>query len=444
MKKRIITALACLILLLSCTVLTSCKINLPTLPEAEPMPEKDALYAVLDAEPAEASYKYVYQYLSAWGFSNYSAYKLLLVENQFIAYYVEDLPEAYEHATTAAYDFLDNYYDELDLTDSSAVTTAIIDCYVKAIGDDYAAYRSPEEYQEYSQDMSGEFCGIGVTVEYSFINETMVITSVMRESPAEEAGFLPGDYIVAVGGKTLEELGYEGAVNAIKGEEGTTVSVKVLRGTDELTLTATRRKMTENTVYYEMLEGNIGYVQITSFKKNTDEQFSAAIDALEADGAVGLIFDLRNNGGGYLDSAVNMVDRLVPAGNVVTTYTVAGTKYTEKTKSDDKIDIPCVVLCNGYSASAAELFTSAIRDYGQMGLLNEAIVGTQSFGKGIMQSTWEFNDKSSITMTIAYYYTPLGENYHGVGITPDVVVENTEDTDLQFNAALMEIMAKTS
>ena len=406
------------------------------------MPEKDALYSILDSEPDEASYKYVYQYLSAWGFSNYNTYKLLLVENKFITYYVEDLPEAYEHATTVAYDFLDNHYDEIDLTDSSAITTAIIDCYVKAIGDDYAAYRSPEEYQEYSQDMSGEFCGIGVTVEYSYITETMIITSVMRESPAEEAGFLPGDYIIAVDGAALSDIGYAATVSAIKGAEGTTVSVTVLRGENELTLTATRRKMTENTVYYEMLENSVGYVQITSFKKNTDEQFSAAVDYLVENGALGIIFDLRNNGGGYLDTAVNMVDRLVGAGNIVTTYTVAGIKFEEKTKNDDKIDIPCVVLCNGYSASAAELFTSALRDYGKTGQINVSIVGTQSFGKGIMQSTWEFSDKSSITMTIAYYYTPLGENYHGVGITPNIVVENTDSTDAQFNAAMVEILAK--
>ena len=441
MKKKLFTAILCVIVLSVSTALFSCKIKTP---EKEPMPPKEQLYSNIENASDEASYKFVAQYLSRWGFSYYSSTKLILVEDKFQKYYVEELPTAHELALTVAYDFLDNHYDTLDITNMSAVTTAIVDCYVAAIGDKYAFYRTPDEYEDYNQDMSGEFCGIGVTIEYNYAEETMLITSVMKDSPAEAAGFLPGDYIIGVDGKSIDNLGLEGTANAIKGVEGTTVSVSVLRESEELTLTATRAKLTEHTVYYEMLEDNVGYIQITSFKNNTAEQFGEALDFIRDNGALGVIFDLRSNGGGYLHAALSMLEYLVPEGVTMTSYTFVGTTTVEKTKRADSLGMPCVVLCNQYSASAAELFTSAIRDYGEMGLLDECIVGTVTYGKGIMQTSFGFADGSSITMTIAYYYTPLGENYHGEGITPDTVVENTDATDNQLNTAIIEILAKIS
>ncbi len=441
MKKKLFTAILCVIVLSLSTALFSCNLNLP---EKEPMPPKEQLYANIESAEGEAAYKYVSQYLSRWGFTYYSSAKLILVEDKFQKYYVEELPSTYELALTVAYDFLDNRYDKLDITNMTDVTTAIVDSYVAAIGDDYAFYRTPDEYEEYDQGMSGEFCGIGVTIEHNYTNGTMLITSVMKDSPAESAGFLPGDYIIGVDGKSIEELGFDGTANAIKGVEGTQVSVTVKRGEDELTLIATRAKITEQTVYYEMLEDNIGYIQITSFKNNTALQFGDALDFIKDNGAVGVIFDLRSNGGGYLHAALSMIDYLVPENVTITSYSYAGMSFFEKTKNPDSLGMPCVVLCNQYSASAAELFTSAIRDYGQMGLLDECIVGTVTYGKGIMQTTFGFTDGSSVTMTIAYYYTPLGENYHGEGITPDTVVENTDGTDRQLATAIIELLAKIS
>lgn len=438
MTKKRFSAFLCVTMLFLLTALSSCSLKFK---EKEPMPPKTELYLAVE-NSSEATYKFVSQYLARWGFSYYSSTKLTLVEDKFQKYYVDDLPNTYELAKTVAYDFLDNSYDTVDITDLNETTTAIVDAYVAAIGDDYAFYRTPEEYEEYDQGMSGEFCGIGVTIEYNYVNETMLITSVMRDSPAERAGILPGDYIIGVDGVSIDELGLEGTANEIKGAEGTEVAVTLLRGDTELTLTAIRAKITELTVYYEMLEDNIGYIQITSFKNNTAEQFGEALDFIEENGALGVIFDLRSNGGGYLHAALAMLEYLVPEGVTMTSYTFAGSTTVAKTENPDKLDIPCVVLCNQYSASASELFTSAIRDYGEMGLLDECIVGVKTFGKGIMQTTFGFTDGSSVTMTIAYYYTPLGENFHGEGIIPDSVAELTEEGDAQLDTAIIELLAK--
>ena len=431
--KRLGVIVLSLLLIFISTSLFSC-IN------PKPMPPKEELYQTLENVDGEAAY------LNRWGFRGYYSYKLSWVESCFNSYFYEELPSTYETALTVAYDFLDNYYDTVNLENTSEVTTAIIDCYVAAFNDDYAVYRSPEEYVEYNDDMSGEFCGIGVSIEYNYVNETMLITAVMKDSPAEAAGFLSGDYIIGVDGVSIDTLGLEGTANAIKGEEGTNVSVTVLRNGEQITLTATRAKITEQSVYYEMLDDGIAYIQITQFKLNTDEQFGEALAAIEDAGALGVIFDLRSNPGGYLESVTNMIEYLVPANVTIASYT--GRAYpTEYKKSvrDDALDIPCVVLCNEYSASAAELFTSAVRDYGEMGLLDEVIVGTKTFGKGIMQGTVEDRlDHSSITMTIAYYNPPLGKNFHGEGIIPDRQIENSGNTDEQFNTALLEILAKTA
>lgn len=449
-NSRVAASIFLLALLLSLlTTLFSCAPlealgNLFKPAEKEPMPEKAELYAALEGVDSEASYRYAATYLERWGFSYFDSQRMKSVEYYFDKCYVEELLSPFELAMTVAYDFLDNHYDNVDLTDLTEVTTAIIDSYVAAIGDDYAVYRLPEESEDFSQDMSGEFCGIGVTIEFNYIEGTMLITSVMKDSPAEAAGFLPGDYIIGVDGKSIDELGYDGTANAIKGEEGTDVSVTVLRGESEITLTATRAKITEHTVYYEILEDNIGYIQITAFKENTAEQFGEAMDFIRNEGASGVIFDLRSNGGGYLFSVLDVLEYLVPEDVTMTSYTYLGSTTVLKTEKPDKLEIPCVVLCNGYTASAAELFTSAVRDYGEMGLLDECVVGTVTYGKGIMQQTFPLGGGASITMTIAYYYTPLGENYHGVGITPDTEIEIGSNGDAQLDAALSAISAKIS
>ena len=408
--------------------------------EKKPMPPKEELAANLEAANAEASYTYVATYLGKWGFSYYYPAKLREVESLFKQVYVGELPSTFELAKSTAAYFVENLYDKTDLTDMTAVTTAIIDSYVKATGDKYAVYRRPQQYDDYHQDMSGEYCGIGVSIEYDRVLGTMRITSVTKDSPAEEAGFAIDDYIIAVNGVSIDELGYEGTAAAIKGEEGTTVDVTVKRGDEEITLTSQRRKLVDKTVYYKLLSDGIGYIEITTFKENTPELFREALDYMEENDAAGIIFDLRSNPGGYLSAVIEMLEYIAPAGHMITSYTYVGKTYEHKTENADALDVPCAIICNEATASAAELFTSTIRDWGEMGIVEEIIIGAQTYGKGIMQNTYRLGDNSTLSLTIAYYYTPLGENYQDIGITPDVVVEYLTSADEQLDAAFISIL----
>ena len=431
-----------LIFIITLPLLFSCNV------EKQPLPPKEELIAAMESATSEANYYYTSTYLDRWGFSCFYPAKLRDIEILFRQNYYEEIPSSYELAKATAKDFVDNKYDKIDITDITAVTTALIDSYITAIGDKYAAYRLPEEYNEYHSDMSGEYCGIGISIEYDRTLGTMRVTGVTEGSPAEEAGFMKNDYIIGVNGVSIEELGYEGTASAIKGIEGTTVDVTVLRCDTELTLTATRRKLVDKTVYYKLFDDGIGYIQITSFKSNTAEYFGKALSYMEENDAIGIIFDLRSNPGGYLSSVLDILEYIAPDGYTTTSYSYRqdGQKKTEvhKTENPDALDVPCAVLCNKSTASAAELFTSAIRDYGEIGIIEEIIVGTQTYGKGIMQNTHMLKDGATLTMTIAYYNPPLGQNYHGEGIIPDVVVELTDSNDVQLSTALIELLALIS
>ena len=222
---------------------------------------------------------------------------------------------------------------------------------------------------------------------------------------------------------------------------------KYIRGGEFITLSMTREEVEEINVSYELdRQTKIGYVRISQFKDNTFSQFKSAIDYLEENGAVGIVFDLRGNPGGYLHSVTDVISYLIPNGNTVVSYQYKGkstTVYTTKNDSfnhDHVVNLPFVVICNERAASAGEIFTAALRDYNAQRLLRATIVGTTTYKKGIMQSTYYYADKSSITMTVAYYNPPSGINYHGIGVTPDVVVEDADSqTDLQLEAAYSEM-----
>ena len=295
--------------------------------------------------------------------------------------------------------------------------------------------------------MSGKFGGIGVIVEYNHDEESIMVGTVYIDSPADKAGIKSGDYIYAIDGKTVEELGYLNAVYYVRGEIGSEVELTLIRNGEYVTVTAVREEVEEINIDYELdEESKIGYIQIVQFKDNTYDQFVKAIDYMEANGAKGIVFDLRNNPGGYLHSVTDVISYLIPSGNTVVSYQYKGkgkTVYTTGSdgfKGDHVVDLPFVVICNEYTASAGEIFTAALRDYDEQGLLSATIVGTRTFAKGIMQNTYYYIDQSSITMTVAYYDPPSGVNYHGTGVTPDVVVENTDSqVDLQLEAAYSEM-----
>ena len=405
------------------------------------MLSREQILANIEAHGDEdRGYNYVANYLTYYGVGSFASDRFRSVELYYSSLYVGKMPTVREHALATAELFLNNFYDNIDLTDRDAVTTALLKCYTVASGDPYAVYRSADEYVEYDGDMSGEFVGIGLSVRDEFVEGTYDIKSVyvlnvFPGSGAEAAGIKKGDYIIAVDGRPVTEFNAETIVYAMRGEAGTEVDVTVLRDGTELTFTCVRSQVEEISADYR-IEGNIGYITITSFKANTAEQFRASLDAVKLAGVKGVVFDLRNNPGGYLDTVIEMISMLVPEGTRVVSYTdnMSGEKVY-KAEGGSRLALPIVVLCNENSASAAELFTASMRDYDDMGILDVKIVGKTTYGKGVMQSTFPLSDGSYLTMTMAYYNPPSDVNYDGVGIEPDIEVEESEDGDAQLDIA---------
>ena len=438
--KRALSLLVCTVILFtSAFTLISCFDPGETPSPSDALTKEELINTVQSA--TDKSYTYVSTYLEAWGLPKFDTQKFKSIEVDVFRYYVDGREDPFLAAKKTVINYVDNYYDITDPENKTEVTDALINSYVYSLGDDYAIYRTADEYEEYQTDMSGTFVGIGVTIEYNRAEGTMLVISIIDDSPAERAGFKTGDYIIGVDGKSIAELGYDGTVNSIRGEIGTTVTVRVLRGNSEIDLVAIRAKITEQTVTYKMLDNAIAYVRITQFKANTAEQFKAAMLFVSQNNAQGVIFDLRSNPGGYLQSVLDVIECLVPEGKRMASYIYAGYESVFTSSKPDKLNVPCVVLCNEYTASAGELFTAAVRDYAKDGVLNAKIVGVNTFGKGIMQSTYSYTDNSSLTMTVAYYYPPSNVNYHGKGIAPDRVVQLTEtDTeDVQLLVGIEEI-----
>lgn len=385
-----------------------------------------------------SSNNFVWQYLDDWDFPAFISSKLKSVEVTFRENFYQEIPSADELSRTVALAFLERYYDVTDLSDKDAVTDAMINAYVDSLGDRYSVYRTKDEYDSYSSGMSGNYVGIGVVVTKDE-DGLILINSVTAEGSANEAGIKSGDRITSVDGIPVIERGYNDSVDAIAGEEGTTVTLIVNRDGEDISFTLTRRRLVESSVTYS-LEDGIGYIRIASFKHNTDEQFIEAINYMEKNGARGIIYDLRNNTGGYLSSVLNALDYIAPKGTTLASFS---NDYDDPvlSKSSHSYLLPSVVLCNGMTASAGELFTAGIRDLADMGHLEAVLVGTKTFGKGIMQTTYTLSDGSTITMTVAYYMPPSGKNYHGTGITPDKVIEHSGDSDVQLAAAMTEIQA---
>ena len=340
---------------------------------------------------------------------------------------------------------MEYYYDEVDLTDEDEITEVLANLYIFALGDGYGVYRNAEEYEDYNTDMSGSFVGIGVSISTADPEPVDAITvlSVFKNSGAEAAGILEGDKITAVNGVSVRELGYDGAANAIRGEEGTTVQITILRGSETLTVTATRAYVEEEVVEYSIDENKIAYIIITRFKDNTDEQFAEALWNARSDGARAIVFDLRSNPGGYLDAVLNCIEMLVPKGERMASYHERGSEEQIFTsKNDDLLELPCAVLCNEGTASAGELFTAAVRDFRDKGLLRAVIVGKTTYGKGVMQYSYPFLDGAALTITVSYYNPPCNVNYEGIGILPDYEIENGENSenDAQFEKAYQELL----
>lgn len=393
--------------------------------------------------------EFVYQYLSDLGVPRFDGTKFLYFEIYVDSYFAYcELPDKRTHAVMAATAFAEEYYDEINLGSEAAVTSALLSSFINALGDPYAIYRDPVVTEDFDGYMSGSFGGIGVMIEYNHDDESLMISSVLAGSPAERAGVQKGDYIYAIDGTTVEEIGYLYAVDLIKGEIGSTVELTLLRGEELITIPIVRDVVEETSVIYSIdEEENIGYVAVTIFKSNTAEQFRKAIDDLTKAGVKGIIFDLRDNPGGYVSAACDMISYLIPSGHTIVSYEYKNDPLLSPTVikslndglSDHTVDLPMVVITDQNTASAAEIFTAAIRDYRDKGLLDATIVGTTTYKKGVVQRSFDYTDGSSITITIAYYNPPSGVNFHGVGIEPDVYVEYLPTEDTQLSAAVIEL-----
>lgn len=343
--------------------------------------------------------------------------------------------------------YIDAYF--LDDVDKSKIADGIYKGLIYSLNDPYSTYYTAEEYQSLMDSTSGSYCGIGATVSQNINTGIITIVKPFVNSPSYKAGLLPGDILYKVSGEEVTGEDLTTVVSKMKGEEGTTVDIEVVREGEKepLSFIVTRENIIVQTVEYEKLKNDIGYIAVSAFDEVTAEQFCDAVDDLEKQGIKGLVIDLRDNGGGVLDVAVAMLDRLLPEG--IVTYTKdkngEGKEYTST--DDESFDKPLTVLINGSSASASELFAGAIQDYG-IGTL----VGKTSYGKGIVQSVIPLSDGSAIKLTSSKYYTPNGRNIHGTGIEPDVEIDLeeeltkkvviTKEEDNQLQRAIEEIEKK--
>ena len=403
--------------------------------------DKDQIQTNLENYGGEdLGYTYVSSYVKKYGIGNIDIYKLNYIETQLENDFYRELPSEYDLAQNICDLYLQYFYDKVDKTDQEAVTDAIVHCFLASLEDRYAYYRTAEEFEQYLSSLEGgnSFVGIGVMVD----SQTLKVSMVYHDSGAAEAGIKHGDIIYGVEGKTLDDATPDELTALLRGEEGTTVNVTIKRGDEFINLTVTRKKLTEQSVSYEIDKDNIGYIYISQFLESTDEQFAEAVDFCTKSGAVALIIDVRYNPGGLLDSVVNVIDYLVPDANnrVIATYSHGKNSYTYTTKDGHGVNIPIAVICNGGTASAGELFTAAMRDFAAANVIEAIVVGTQTYGKVVVQTSYSLYDGSGLTYTVGYYNPPCGINYDGVGIIPDFEVADTQETDVALNKAKTEIL----
>ena len=313
------------------------------------------------------------------------------------------------------------YYKDPDV---DAMLDTAIQGLLAGLEDPYTFYYDEENWKTMWEDEEGEYTGIGIQLLGNYADQTVKITRVFRDPPAQAVGMRKNDVLVRVEDIEVTTETMQAAVNTMRGEVGGTVQVEVLRGEESITFDITRAAIHTNNVDYMMLENNVGYVVLYQFATDAlINDFTKAMDALEAEGAKSIILDLRDNPGGWVDDAVNVADRFLDRKLVVYTNTRYEKHVDERYTKNGADDIPLVVLVNGNSASSSEILSGALKDYGRA-----TIVGTQTFGKGIMQYVLGLSDNvTGMQLTYCEYFTPKGNSVHGIGITPDIIVEMPEE-----------------
>lgn len=337
--------------------------------------------------------------------------------------------------------YIDREYLYSDKFDSQAMQDALIKGYVDGLNEPYSVYYDKTETKELYEMTSGTFGGIGVAIQQDRTSGLVTFTHVYKDNPGDRAGFLQGDIVYKVNGEDVTGQDLDTIVSKIRGEIGTEVEITVIREGEEFTGKATRALIENDTVHYEMKADQKGYIQVTAFEEVTYKQFANALMDLNQQGMKGLVIDLRNNGGGNLITVCQMLDLILPEGNVVSIKDKNGKGESYPSDANTILNVPLVVLTNGYSASASEIFAGAVQDY-KIGTL----VGTTTYGKGVVQNVYDLGDGTSLKITTAEYFTANGRNIHGIGIEPDVEVEyvydaENPDADNQLEKAL-EILRK--
>lgn len=324
-----------------------------------------------------------------------------------------------------------------DVDDETAKDN-IYKAYLSSYGDKYTMYYTADEYKALKESTNGKFYGIGAVCQLSGEGGVLLV-DVYDNGAGYQAGLRSGDRVVNVDGRDITGMELSSAVALIKGDKGTSVTLEVIRGTERLTFSAVRDAVEAKTVSYTLLDNNIGYLSISQFEEVTTKQFKAAVEDLQSQGMKGLVIDIRNNPGGLLDTVVGMLKYMLPDGLIVYTEDKQGNRKEYKGQDNDEFNLPLAVIVNGNSASASEIFAGAIQDYGK-----GTIIGTQTYGKGIVQTVKPLTDGSAIKFTIAKYFTPKGQDIHGKGVTPDMVVEYDTDSDVdtQLDAAIKNVEAQ--
>ena len=321
------------------------------------------------------------------------------------------------------------YFDQADEEKSA---DSIYKAYLSSYDDKYTVYYTADEYKKLMESTSGKFYGVGALCS---INESggVMVLDAFEDGPAYKAGVRDGDVVIKVDDTDITGMDLSSAVALIKGDKGTQVNLTIVRDDKTYVFSIIRDEIITKTVDYKMMENSIGYIQISQFDEVTTEQFKEALTDLNNQGLKGLIVDIRSNPGGLLNVVVDVVDEIIPKGLIVYTDDVNGNRKEYNGSSDNEITVPMAVLVDGNSASAAEIFAGAVQDYGK-----GKIIGTQTFGKGIVQTIQPLTDGSAIKYTIAQYYTPKGQVIQENGVTPNMVVELPKDAteDLQLDAAL--------
>ena len=334
-----------------------------------------------------------------------------------------------------------NYMGDVD---EKQLEEGIYKGFISGLDDPYSVYYDEEETKSLYETTEGEYQGIGAVLSQNMNTGIITLVQIYDDSPAMKAGLKDNDILYKVNGEEVTGVELTEVVSHIKGEKCTTVEMTVLRGADneEVTVTATRDTVEAQTVKYRMMDGQIGYVSVSEFDSVTYDQYQKALKDLEGQGMKGLVVDLRNNPGGNLNTVCDMLDLMLPKGLIVYTEDKDGNRQEASSDDENQFTLPLAVLVNGNSASASEIYAGAIQDYG----IGD-IVGTQTYGKGVVQQIFDLKDDTCVKLTIAKYFTPKGRSINGKGITPDVEVEyeadeNNPEADNQLDKAVETIKNK--